>query len=124
MPIFRPGLSMKKLISTVLIIATLISTGTFSMANLQTAEAAAPGAKAIVLLAGSGSDLLMPLLQGAGIAYEGPYSSLEEAALRSIALAGEGDSVVLSPGCTSFGMFLNEFDRGRKWKDAIVRLAP
>src|SRR3990167_3197423 len=47
MPIFRPGLSMKKLISTVLIIATLISTGTFSMANLQTAEAAAPGAKII-----------------------------------------------------------------------------
>lgn len=102
----------------------LVAGGTDKALDFAPLAAAAPGAKAIVLLAGSGSDLLMPLLQGAGIAYEGPYSSLEEAALRSIALAGEGDSVVLSPGCTSFGMFLNEFDRGRKWKDAIVRLAP
>jgi UDP-N-acetylmuramoylalanine--D-glutamate ligase len=31
--------------------------------------------------------------------------------------------VVLSPGCTSFGMFLNEFDRGRRFKEAVTRLA-
>ena len=36
--------------------------------------------------------------------------------------AGPGDIVILSPGCTSFGMFVNEFDRGKKWKEAVLRL--
>jgi UDP-N-acetylmuramoylalanine--D-glutamate ligase len=32
--------------------------------------------------------------------------------------------VILSPGCASFGMFLNEFDRGRKWKEAVKKTCP
>jgi UDP-N-acetylmuramoylalanine--D-glutamate ligase len=32
-------------------------------------------------------------------------------------------SVVLSPGCASFGMFQNEFDRGRRFKEAVRRFA-
>jgi UDP-N-acetylmuramoylalanine--D-glutamate ligase len=35
-------------------------------------------------------------------------------------IAVPGDRIVLSPGCASFGMFLNEFDRGRKWKEEII----
>jgi UDP-N-acetylmuramoylalanine--D-glutamate ligase len=33
-------------------------------------------------------------------------------------------SVVLSPGCASFGMFQNEFDRGRRFKEAVRRRVP
>ena len=31
-------------------------------------------------------------------------------------------SVLFSPGCTSFGMFQNEFDRGRKFKEVVLSL--
>ena len=33
-----------------------------------------------------------------------------------------GESVVFSPGATSFGMFLNEFDRGNKFMDLVKRI--
>jgi len=33
-------------------------------------------------------------------------------------------SVLFSPGCTSFGMFLNEFDRGRRFKEIVAALMP
>ncbi len=36
--------------------------------------------------------------------------------------AEEGDVVLLSPGAASFGLFLNEFDRGNKFKEAADRL--
>ena len=31
--------------------------------------------------------------------------------------------VLLSPGFTSFGMFLNEFDRGERFRTAVQALA-
>ncbi|MDR3336149.1 MAG: UDP-N-acetylmuramoyl-L-alanine--D-glutamate ligase [Treponema sp.] len=77
---------------------------------------------ALILLAGTGSAKLRPLLEGAGIPCCGPFDDLDKAVLAAGELAKNGDAVVLSPGCTSFGMFLNEFDRGRKWKDAVKRL--
>ncbi len=83
---------------------------------------AARRAKAVVLLAGTGSVKLAPLLDAAGLPYSGPFGALDDAVLAAAAAATAGDVVVLSPGCTSFGMFLNEFDRGKKWKDAVNRL--
>jgi len=80
-------------------------------------------AKAIVLLAGTGSEKLRPLLEQAGTAYLGPFDSPDAAATAALEVAAAGDRVVLSPGCASFGMFLNEFDRGRRWKDSVRRLA-
>ncbi|MDR3139666.1 MAG: UDP-N-acetylmuramoyl-L-alanine--D-glutamate ligase [Treponema sp.] len=83
---------------------------------------AAARVKALVLLAGTGTDRLRPLLDQAGLVYRGPFNSLEEALRSSLEGAGPGDRVILSPGCASFGMFLNEFDRGRRWKEAVRRL--
>jgi UDP-N-acetylmuramoylalanine--D-glutamate ligase len=83
---------------------------------------AAARVKALVLLAGTGTDKLRPLLDKAGLSYRGPFNSVEEALRSSLEGAGPGDRVILSPGCASFGMFLNEFDRGSRWKEAVRRL--
>jgi UDP-N-acetylmuramoylalanine--D-glutamate ligase len=84
---------------------------------------AASKVKSAVLLAGSGSDKLKGLLSAAGIPFEGPFDSVDAAASACCNTARSGDIVVLSPGCASFGMFLNEFDRGRKWKEAVRRIS-
>jgi UDP-N-acetylmuramoylalanine--D-glutamate ligase len=82
--------------------------------------AAARNAKAIILLAGTGSDKLRLLLDRDGIPCRGPWDSVDGALGSALSVASAGDIVVLSPGCASFGMFLNEFDRGRKWKEAVL----
>ena len=83
---------------------------------------AAPLAKALILLAGGGSEKLRHLLDQPGVAYHGPFDSLDKAARAALETAVPGDRVALSPGCASFGMFLNEFDRGRQWKETVMRL--
>lgn len=75
--------------------------------------------KRLVLLAGSGTEKLLPILAAAGASWDGPYTDLEEAVARAISLASPGDTVILSPGCTSFGMFQHEFDRGNRYKEAV-----
>lgn len=42
--------------------------------------------------------------------------------IRAKNLAGPGDVVLLSPGAASFGLFLNEFDRGDKFREAVEKL--
>jgi UDP-N-acetylmuramoylalanine--D-glutamate ligase len=81
--------------------------------------AAAVKAKAVVLLAGTAYTKLKALLESAHIPYSGPFDNIVQAASVSEGLAEAGDVVVLSPGCASFGMFQNEFDRGNQWKAAV-----
>jgi UDP-N-acetylmuramoylalanine--D-glutamate ligase len=81
----------------------------------------------IVLLSGTGTDKIMVLLKEAGVVPDGPYDNLRDALVKALARALEardeaGASLLFSPGCTSFGMFLNEFDRGRKFKDLAAAL--
>jgi UDP-N-acetylmuramoylalanine--D-glutamate ligase len=83
---------------------------------------AAPLAKTLILLAGDGSEKLRRLLDRTGLAYRGPFDSLDKAVSAALEAGKPGDRVALSPGCTSFGMFLNEFDRGRQWKETVTRL--
>ncbi|GHV77526.1 UDP-N-acetylmuramoylalanine--D-glutamate ligase [Spirochaetia bacterium] len=99
----------------------LVTGGTDKNLDFSPLVAAAPKAKAIILLAGTGSDKLTGLLTGAGIRYQGPFDQVDAAVRAALDTAKPGDTVVLSPGCASFGMFLNEFDRGRKWKEAVLR---
>jgi UDP-N-acetylmuramoylalanine--D-glutamate ligase len=83
--------------------------------------------RAIVLLAGTGTDKIRAILDAQGVGFEGPFTNLRDALSASIAraktLAGTGKaSILFSPGCTSFGMFRNEFDRGRKFKEMVADL--
>ncbi|MDR2477216.1 MAG: UDP-N-acetylmuramoyl-L-alanine--D-glutamate ligase [Treponema sp.] len=101
----------------------LVTGGTDKNLDFSPLVQAAGEAKTLVLLAGSGSEKFRVLLDGAGVAYRGPFDSLDRAVLCALESASPGDQVALSPGCASFGMFLNEFDRGQQWKEAIRRLA-
>jgi UDP-N-acetylmuramoylalanine--D-glutamate ligase len=84
-------------------------------------------AKAIILLdgteKGTGTQKLKLLLEKEGISYKGPFNSIDEVVIAALKEAQSGDTVLFSPGCASFGLFQNEFDRGRQWKEAVKRLA-
>lgn len=79
-------------------------------------------AKSIHLLEGSATDRLTALLDNQNIPYKGPYDSLETAVKQAAAESKPGESVIFSPGATSFGMFLNEFDRGDKFRQIVLDL--
>jgi UDP-N-acetylmuramoylalanine--D-glutamate ligase len=98
----------------------LVCGGTDKNLDLSPLALAAKQAAALILLAGSGSDKLIPLLEAEGVPFDGPYDELDKAVQAALAAAKAGDSIVLSPGCTSFGMFANEFDRGLKWKRSVL----
>jgi UDP-N-acetylmuramoylalanine--D-glutamate ligase len=79
--------------------------------------------RALVLLAGSGTEKIRALLDEEGVAYQGPFGDLESAVDAAITAAGRGReeaAVLFSPGCTSFGMFRNEFDRGARFKRTVL----
>jgi UDP-N-acetylmuramoylalanine--D-glutamate ligase len=98
------------------------------------AQAIVERAKAVVLLAGSATERLQAeigsqqkalssqfvrLSAHDEVSVFGPYSDLTEAINVARELAGPGDAIVLSPGCASFGMFLNEFHRGEEFRRIV-----
>jgi len=82
----------------------------------------------VVLLAGSGTEELLPVVQeearrqGKEDPVRGVFSHFDEAMQTAVALARPGDIVLFSPGFTSFGMFLNEFDRGDQFMAYVQAL--
>lgn len=48
--------------------------------------------------------------------------SMAEAVKKAATLTKYGDLVILSPGAASFGLFANEFDRGKQFINAVNRL--
>jgi UDP-N-acetylmuramoylalanine--D-glutamate ligase len=100
----------------------LITGGTDKNLDFEPVRSAYAAAKTIVLLAGSGTEKLRTLLDEDGVSYVGPFDNLDRAVAEARAHAVKGDIVLLSPGCTSFGMFLHEFDRGKKFKETVLAL--
>ncbi len=100
----------------------LITGGTDKQLNFEVAREAYRKAASIVLLAGTGTEKIRAILDDEGTAYHGPFDNLVGAVQQADASARPGSVVVLSPGCTSFGMFKNEFDRGRSFKAAVAGL--
>jgi len=93
------------------------------------AEAAAARAKRIILLKGSATEAFATDMraaaarQGRPDPVEGVFDNFAGAIQRARELAEPGDVVLLSPGFTSFGMFLHEFDRGNQFR-ALVQALP
>jgi UDP-N-acetylmuramoylalanine--D-glutamate ligase len=97
----------------------LITGGTDKNLDFEPARSACSKAKITILLAGTGTEKLKPILEKNGVPFLGPYDDLEFAVSAAITHARPGDTVLLSPGCASFGMFIHEFDRGRKFKEMV-----
>jgi len=72
----------------------------------------------VILLRGTGTDELRQAVQeearklGKPDPVRGVFDNLTPAMDTAVALTRPGDVLLFSPGFTSFGMFLNEFDRG------------
>jgi UDP-N-acetylmuramoylalanine--D-glutamate ligase len=81
------------------------------------AIAAAEKAQKIALLEGEGTVGLERELVKADGSHKvvGHFNDLSKAVHALMAQAQAGDVILLSPGCASFGLFRNEFDRGEQF---------
>jgi len=98
----------------------LLTGGTDKNLDFKALAGVAEKAKKLFLLAGSGTDKLIALLDGRNVPYEGPFANLDSLVRAANEIATAGDIVVFSPGATSFGMFANEFDRGNKFRETVA----
>lgn len=75
----------------------------------------------LILLEGSATDRLAQAVEKANgkSLIAGRFDNMEQAVETAGKLASEGDVVLLSPGCASFGMFANEFERGDVFKRIV-----
>ncbi len=78
--------------------------------------------RSVVLLAGTATPRLEAALEGVGVRVDGVFDDLEAAVKRAYELAQPDGTVLLSPGCASFGMFINEFDRGARFRQVVAAL--
>jgi UDP-N-acetylmuramoylalanine--D-glutamate ligase len=100
----------------------LITGGTDKALHFGLFEAIHRKSKTVNLLAGTASDQIAALYREKGLAFGGPWTDLEACVRQVIEAARPGEIVLLSPGCASFGLFLNEFDRGRRFKATVRSL--
>lgn len=78
--------------------------------------------KNAILLAGSGTDKLVPLLHGGPVGTS-IFTDLDAALAEAVRLAAPGDVILFSPAFASFGMFTNEYERNDKFLDLIKQYA-
>jgi UDP-N-acetylmuramoylalanine--D-glutamate ligase len=83
------------------------------------ADAIREAAHAVYLLDGTATAELWSMLETRGVAIAGTYQTMGEAVETAAKAAQPGDAVLLSPGCASFGLFRDEFDRGDKFREAV-----
>ena len=94
----------------------LIMGGTDKNLDMNTLLAKLPEVKAVILLAGSGTDRIKDQLPSSTTI----YGSISDAVVAAMSAAEEGDIILFSPAFTSFGMFKNEFDRGDQFVQLIT----
>jgi UDP-N-acetylmuramoylalanine--D-glutamate ligase len=82
------------------------------------ASAVTSHAAGVVLLDGTATPPLAAAL-GPDVPVVGPVASIADAVAAAAALAPPGGVVLLSPGCASFGLFVDEFDRGDQFRAAV-----
>lgn len=76
--------------------------------------------KNVMLLAGNGTDKLIPLLHGGSVGVS-VFGGLEGAVSEALRMATEGDVILFSPAFASFGLFTNEYDRNDQFVALIKK---
>lgn len=85
------------------------------------AKAIAKYAKSVYFLEGNATDEIIKYLTNhkpSAISHP-PYNSLDSLLTDLKPQVKEGDTIVFAPGATSFNLFQNEFDRGKKFNQAV-----
>ena len=94
------------------------------------AAAVAERVKSVVLLKGNATDEFAAAIceaartRGRPDPVAGTFDELAPALDTARDVAALGDVILLSPGFTSFGMFLHEFDRGDQFRRLVGELSP
>ena len=86
------------------------------------AEAAARHQAKVYLFAGTATPALESALRTRGVTPYGPFAGMSEAVAAARCEARPGDVILLSPGCASFGLFRDEFDRGDRFRETVAAL--
>jgi UDP-N-acetylmuramoylalanine--D-glutamate ligase len=86
------------------------------------AEAAARHQATVYLFAGTATPALESALRTRDVTPHGPFAGMSEAVAAARHEARPGDVILLSPGCASFGLFRDEFDRGDRFREAVAAL--
>lgn len=103
----------------------LIAGGATKNLNLtEFAKAIAKKTKTVILLEGTATNELEKKIKkhGGERLIAGKENNFERAVKLAYSLSLPGDIVLLSPGCASFGIFKNEFDRGAQFKKIVKHL--
>ena len=89
------------------------------------AESIETYAKDVYFLAGDATDEIISLLKNRPSSvtkHHKPYKSFYDILEMIKKNSKPGDTILLSPGATSFNLFQNEFDRGRKFNEAVEQV--
>ncbi len=79
--------------------------------------------KALVLLEGTATDKLFKAVKNKKMLPIARVNSMASAVKAANNFAVKGDIILLSPAAASFGMFVNEFDRGEQFKKYVSKLS-
>ena len=86
------------------------------------AEAAAWHDARVYLFEGTATPSLQTALESQGVTPRGPFAGMADAVAAAWDEAAPGDVIVLSPGCASFGLFRDEFDRGDRFREVVAAM--
>jgi UDP-N-acetylmuramoylalanine--D-glutamate ligase len=84
------------------------------------ADAAARCAATVYLFDGTATPAIATVLRDRGVETVGPFASMADIVTAARAAAAPGDVILLSPGCASFGLFRDEFDRGARFRNVVA----
>lgn len=76
----------------------------------------------VTVFPGTACEKIEAAFRDAGVPFQ-PVSSMREAVQFHQSHAAASDIILLSPGCASFGMFKNEFDRGEMFRKIAGRVS-
>lgn len=79
--------------------------------------------KTLVLFKGTGTDKVRHLIDDSEFESVTEVGSMTEAVTKANEVARAGDIILLSPAFASFGMFINEYDRGDQFNSAVKQVS-